>query len=229
MPIGYLCAVYANKQQYRNFHALVIYFISNRNLEETTMKRKLILSILMVLLTLGLSGCIITDNSDDYERKEFKSTEAVSKVIISDESADVVFKVADSNELSVEYAEASASEDEWYDISVSNGVLEIEKTESTVGVTDNSLIISMPNKEYEEISVETINGDIIFEEVNASIYRCNLKNGDIRGTIQGNSADYLCVISVENGDSTLESNAITSTKIIELNVKNGDIEVEFVQ
>lgn len=195
--------------------------------ESDTMKRKLTLNILILFLIFGLSGCIITDNGNDYERKEFKSTETISKVIIADESTDVVFKVADSNELSVEYSEAP--KDEWYDISVSNGVLKIEKTESTVGVTENSLIISMPNKEYEEISVETTNGDIVFEEVNASIYRCNLKNGDIKGTIQGNSDDYICVVSVENGDSTLENNAITSTKIIEFDVKNGDVEVEFVQ
>lgn len=98
-----------------------------------------------------------------------------------------------------------------------------------MGVDDSSLVISLPDSEYEEISVNTTNGDIIFNNITSAVYRCNTENGDIKGTIQGNSADYLCVVSVKNGDSTLENNAITSTKIIEFNVKNGDVEVEFAQ
>ena len=116
-----------------------------------------------------------------------------------------------------------------YGISVSNGVLEIKKTRSTVGVDDSSLVIFLPDKEYEEISVNTTNGDIIFENISSTVYRCDTENGDIKGTILGNIADYSCTVSVENGDSTIDNNVINSTKIIEFNVENGDVKVEFAQ
>ena len=191
------------------------------------MKKIALLLLLVVSFSLVLSGCIITDNDDGYERKEFKSKETFNQIVVSAESADVLFQYSDDKEVSVKYPESSTKQ--VYDISVSNGVLEIKKTRSTEGVDDSSLVISLPDKEYEEISVNTTNGDIIFENISSAVYRCNTENGDIKGTIQGNSADYLCVVSVENGDSTLENNAITSTKIIEFDVKNGNVEVEFVQ
>lgn len=193
--------------------------------------KKTILIILAILMcggiVLGLTRCVITDNSDAYERKEFKSREDINKVIVDDESAEVIFKVADNNELSIEYAESLTKS--WYNISVENGILKIEKVENTVGVEDNSLIISLPNKNYEEILVKTTNGNITFENISSKIYRCNNQNGNIKGTIYGDPAEYLSVISVENGSSNLKNNVIKSEKMIELNVKNGDIKIEFLQ
>ena len=55
------------------------------------------------------------------------------------------------------------------------------------------------DKEYEEISVNTTNGDIIFENVSSMVYQCDTENGDIKGTILGNIADYSCTVSVKNG------------------------------
>ena len=190
------------------------------------MKKISLLLLLVVSFSLVLSGCIITDDGDDYERKEFKSKETFNQIIVSAESADVLFQYSDDKEVSVKYPESSTKQ--VYDISVSNGVLGIKKI-STESVDDSSLVISLPNKEYEEISVNTTNGDIIFENISSTVYRANTENGDIKGTIRGNSVDYLCVVSVKNGDSTLENNAITSTKIIEFDVKNGNVEVEFMQ
>ena len=191
------------------------------------MKKISLLLLLVVSFSLVLSGCIVTDNGNDYERKEFKSKETISKVVVSAESADVLFQISDNKEVSVKYPESSTKQ--VYYISASNGVLEIKKIRSTVGVDDSSLVISLPDKEYEEISVNTTNGDIIFENVSSMVYQCDTENGDIKGTILGNIADYSCTVSVKNGDSTIDSNDINSTKILEFNVKNGDVKVEFAQ
>jgi lia operon protein LiaG len=193
------------------------------------MKKISLLLLLVISFSFVLSGCIVTDNDsdNDYERNEFKSKETVSKIVVSDESTDVLFQISDSEEMSVKYSDSSKKQ--VYDISVSNGILEIEKTKSTVGVDDTSLVISLPDKEYEEISVNTTNGDIIFENVSSMVYRCDTENGDIKGTILGSMADYSCTVSVKNGDSTIDNNDINSTKTLEFNVKNGDVKVEFAQ
>ena len=143
------------------------------------MKKISLLLLLVVSFSLVLSGCIVTDNGNDYERKEFKSKETISKVVVSAESADVLFQISDNKEVSVKYPESSTKQ--VYDISASNGVLEIKKIRSTVGVDDSSLVISLPDKEYEEISVNTTNGDIIFENVSSMVYQCDTENGDIKG------------------------------------------------
>lgn len=191
------------------------------------MKKISLLLLLVVSFSFVLSGCIVTDDDNNYERNEFKSKETIRKVVVSDESTDVLFQISDSEEVSVKYSDLSKKQ--VYDISVSNGILEIEKTKSTVGVDDTSLVISLPDKEYEEISVNTTNGDIIFENVSAMVYRCDTENGNIKGTISGSKADYSCTVSVKNGDSTIDNNDINSTKTLELNVKNGDVKVEFAQ
>ena len=193
------------------------------------MKKISLLLLLVISFSFVLSGCIVIDNDSDnnYERNEFKSKETISKIVVSDESTDVLFQISDSEEMSVKYSDSSKKQ--VYDISVSNGILEIEKTKSTVGVDDTSLVISLPDKEYEEISVNTTNGDIIFENVSSMVYRCDTENGDIKGTTLGSMADYSCTVSVKNGDSTIDNNDINSTKTLEFNVKNGDVKVEFAQ
>lgn len=62
---------------------------------------------------------------------EFKSTETFNQIVVSAESADVLFQISDENEVSVEYPESST--DQVYDISVSNGILEIKKNKKYGG------------------------------------------------------------------------------------------------
>lgn len=191
------------------------------------MKRILSFSFLITILLISLSGCVITDINSEYVRKEFKSEQNVTEIVIIDESTNITFQTSNSNEISIEYSDSET--EPRYSISIKNGVLEMEKTDSTVGVDDNSLIISLPQKEYDEISVNTTNGNITFEHIKSSVYHCSTENGNIDGTILGEATDYLCVITVKNGDSSLENNLIESSKIIEFNVKNGDVKVNFAQ
>ena len=58
-------------------------------------------------------------------------------------------------------------------------------------------------------------------------YKCSVENGDITGTLNGSEADYLIVVKTENGDSNLKDNVIESSKSIEFNVENGDVDISF--
>lgn len=45
--------------------------------------------------------------------------------------------------------------------------------------------------------------------------------------LNGNELEYLIVVNTENGDSNINDNVIESSKSIEFNVKNGDVNVNF--
>lgn len=174
---------------------------------------------------LTLSGCIITDNSDEYERMKFQTTEDISEIMVWDLSTDYTAQISDNNDVIVEYSDSPTKS--WYNIDVSEGILKIEKTRGTVGVEDSSVTILLPEKEYNNIFIETTNGDISFDNVFFLNYKCFTENGDITGTLNGNEADYLIVTKTKNGDSNLKDNVIESSKTIEFNVKNGDINIDF--
>lgn len=75
--------------------------------------------------------------------------------------------------------------------------------------------------------IETTNGDILFDNTNSLNYKCSTENGNITGTIKGVETDYLIVTKTVNGKSNIKNNVIESTSIIEFNVKNGDVNIEF--
>lgn len=109
----------------------------------------------------------------------------------------------------------------------SNNILKIEKTRGTVGVDNSSLVISVPEKVYQSISAATTNGDIIFENITSSNYKCSAESGNIKGVLKGRETDYSIVTRARNGKSTLENNVIESAENVEFNVENGDIDIEF--
>ena len=168
--------------------------------------RKIFLGILLVASMGILSGCLVTDNHDEYERQQFRSTEEISEISVTDSSTNYTLQISDTEELLVEYSDSPTQS--WYNIDVADGTLKIEKTQGTVGVEENSVIITLPEKEYQSIAIET-------------------SNGDITGTLNGSEADYLIVVKTENGDSNLKDNVIESSKSIEFNVKNGDVDISF--
>ena len=187
--------------------------------------RKIFLGVLLVASMGILSGCLVTDNHDEYERQQFRSTEEISEISVTDSSTNYTLQVSDTEELLVEYSDSPTQS--WYNIDVADGTLKIEKTQGTVGVEENSVIITLPEKEYQNIAIETSNGDITFENVLSDKYKCSVENGDITGTLNGSEADYLIVVKTENGDSNLKDNVIESSKSIEFNVKNGDVDISF--
>lgn len=189
--------------------------------------RKLVLLSIVLLFVMGLlSGCIITDNNyDEYERQQFQSTDTISEIEVVDISTDVMVKTSNGDAILVEYSDSL--DNPWYSIEIVDEVLEIKKTRGTVGIEDNTLVISIPEKEYSRISIETTNGDIVFNSISSLAYKCTTENGDIKGLLAGKESDYLIVTTVKNGNSNMNNNVIQSSNIIEFDVKNGDIDIEF--
>lgn len=188
--------------------------------------KKAVLSVMLAVGIIILSGCVVTEQNEEYERKQFLGKGAVTEIAASDISADYTIRVSsDTQEIIVEYSDSSR--EPWYDISVAGGILKIEKTKATVGVEDNSVIITLPEREYQSISVQTSNGGINFENVLCEKYKCSVKNGDITGTLRGSAEDYLIVVNVKNGDSSLKNNVIESSEIVEFSAENGDVRVGF--
>lgn len=187
--------------------------------------KKFSLSMIFVFIIALLSGCIVTDNQDKYERKQFQTTEDIYEIMVNDISTNYTLKVSDSKEMIVDYSDSPT--DSWYTIEVSDDILKINKTRGTVGVEDSSVIITMPKKEYQNISIETTNGDIIFDNVSSQQYKCFTENGDIKGTLEANEADYLIVVKTKNGKSNIKDNVIESSKTIEFSTKNGDVKIVF--
>ena len=186
--------------------------------------KKVFLGIILIVSIGILSGCMVTENYDEYERKQFHSTDEISEIIAKDSSTNYSLQVSDT-EVLVEYSDSTT--EPWYDIDVTDGVLKIEKNKGTVGVEENSVVITLPRKEYKNISIDTSNGDIVFENVISEKYKFFVENGDITGTLNGNEKDYLIVVKAKNGDSNITDNVIESSKSIEFNVENGNVNIYF--
>lgn len=78
-----------------------------------------------------------------------------------------------NKEVLVEYSDSPT--DSWYSIDLSDGILNIKKERGTVGVDDSTLIVSLPEKEYQKLSIQTTNGDIILNNTTAVTYNCSTK------------------------------------------------------
>ena len=187
--------------------------------------KKIFLGIIFIFSIGVLSGCMVTENYDEYERKQFRSTDEISEIIAKDSSTNYSLQISDTEELLVEYSDSAT--ESWYDIDAADGMLKIEKTQGTVGVEENSVIITLPEKEYKNISIETSNGDIVFHDVLSKKYKCFVENGDITGTLNGDEKDYLIVVKIKNEDSSIRDHVMKSSKTIEFNVKNGNVDVDF--
>ena len=160
---------------------------------------KIFLGIILFAGIGVLSGCMVTEDYDEYERKQFRSTDEISEIIAKDSSTNYSLQVSDTEELLVEYSDSAT--ESWYDIDAADGVLNIEK--------------------------KTSNGDIVFHDVLSKKYKCFVENGDITGTLNGDEKDYLIVVKIKNGDSSIRNHVMESSKTIEFNVKNGNVDVDF--
>ena len=83
--------------------------------------KKVFLGIILLVSIGILSGCMVTENYDEYERKQFHSTDEISEIIAKDSSTNYSLQVSDTEEILVEYSDSMT--DPWYDIDVADGVL----------------------------------------------------------------------------------------------------------
>lgn len=221
------------------------------------MKRLVNVASICLLFCISLVGCsnrytfIQESLTIDEKIKSIEIEEIDSTVIVefSDE-----FK-----QLKVNYRESKEVDEIRYDISSKDNLLKIRKNDSTNGFAVHfgssdveeeipELKVEIPKAYMDSIdisatdcSVKIIGGEIGDLRVRTSYYPIELihtdvknftgvtKNGSIIASIIGDSSDFTVRSKTENGENNLEAHAYTGQKQLNLETKDGNIEVKFVK
>lgn len=188
--------------------------------------------------------------NSQYVRKQYTAPAEVKSVVVEEVNTVITVQPTDSDDVQVEYS--NLTNKELYSISLEEGVLTIQKdkkfnADSVKSNEDHSLIISLPEREYEKLSVtaqngslsigavefqditaELTNGSVSFDGTNAVSNSCTVTNGNISGKLCGKQSEYAITTSLINGFSSLPSTASDGTsRTIHFSVTNGTIGVDF--
>ena len=102
----------------------------------------------------------------------------------------------------------------------------------------NTVTITLPNKMYDSIQVETASGSIQLRGIQSQtawltteygdiVLSGTTKYGDVTGTIAGSQSSYSTSTAVEYGDSNLRAQIGDGVHALAFNTKYGDIDVDF--
>lgn len=144
-------------------------------------------------------------------RRTYTTAETITRVEVEDNNAPIEIRTGTGDKVTVEYGEPE--DQSFYTISVRGGTLSVERLERKLGgvrlTGDDTLVITLPEKEYASIEADT-------------------DNGSITGTLNGSAEEYSIQVSKKNGSSNLSSRTLAGAKkSIRFQTDNGDIQVEF--
>ncbi len=189
--------------------------------------KRITINILLIVTFLGLTGCIVRDDATKYQKKEIQISEEIDGLEVLDKSSNIQILTSDTKEISVQYSDFI--DEQLYAFEVNDNILKVVKKSSTVNLEMNNIVIKLPKKKYNVISVTTTNGDIDLNGIEATVYKCNTENGNIRGGIGGKKEEYAIAIETKNGTSNLEDTLIKSENMLEMQTRNGDIYIQFME
>ena len=215
------------------------------------MKKIISLVLCLALGGLVLSGC--SGGEAQFEEKSYTPDAQVSAVTIDVQDRDVTVELSADGQVHIQYFESSK---EFYDISVSGGVL------TMTGATDKSwadyiglapsaeyrqIVLQVPDAVLENLTITTTNeditlpslsvtgsisldcngGDISFDSLDVgTALTLNVKNGDVSGTVLGSYDDFAIRTEVKSGDSSLPESKDGGVKTLNVTANNGDVNVE---
>ena len=215
------------------------------------MKKIISLVLCLALGGLVLSGC--SGGEAQFEEKSYTPDAQVSAVTIDVQDRDVTVELSADGQVHIQYFESSK---EFYDISVSGGVL------TMTGATDKSwidyiglapsaeyrkIVLQVPDAMLENLTITTTNeditlpslsvtgsvsldcngGDISFDSLDVgTALTLNVKNGDVSGTVLGSYDDFAIRAEVKSGDSSLPESKDGGVKTLNVTANNGDVNVE---
>lgn len=215
------------------------------------MKKIISLVLCLALGGLVLSGC--SGAEAQFEEKSYTPDAQVSAVTIDVQDRDVTVELSADGQVHIQYFESSK---EFYDISVSGGVL------TMTGATDKSwadyiglapsaeyrkIVLQVPDAVLENLTITTTNeditlpslsvtgsvsldcngGDISFDSLDVgTALTLNVKNGDVSGTVLGSYDDFAIRAEVKSGDSSLPESKDGGVKTLNVTANNGDVNVE---
>lgn len=189
--------------------------------------KRITINILLIVTFLGLTGCIVRDDATKYQKKEIQISEEIDGLEVMDKSSNIQILTSDTKKISVQYSDFI--DEQLYTFEVNDNILKVVKKSSTVNLEMNNIVIKLPQKKYNVISVTTTNGDIDLNGIEATVYKCNTENGNIRGGIGGKKEEYTIAIETKNGTSNLEDTLINSENMLEMQTRNGDIYIQFME
>lgn len=215
------------------------------------MKKIISLVLCLALGGLVLSGC--SGGEAQFEEKSYTPDAQVSAVTIDVQDRDVTVELSDDGQVHIQYFESSK---EFYDISVSGGVLTMTGTTDKswtdyIGLAPSAeyrkIVLQVPDAVLENLTITTTNedialpslsvtggvsldcngGDISFDSLDVgTALTVNVKNGDVSGTVLGSYDDFAIRAEVKSGDSSLPESKDGGVKTLNVTANNGDVNVE---
>lgn len=167
-----------------------------------------------------------------YERRQYQTTEPVERIVVDEGIADVIVRAAEdanTETITVDYTDEAESASSLYTFTVENGTLTIRKKRKSpsrpwwlgeykyVSGRD-SLVITLPQKQYGSISATADIGAITFKNVCAQEITGVLEIGNIR---LENTVSDVVEMTLDIGDIELQR---ASASVYECKVKIGSIE-----
>ena len=217
------------------------------------MKKIISLALCLVLGVFALTGC--SDNSEPFAEKSYTPDTQVNAVNLDVEDREIEVSLSQDGQVHIDYSENSK---EYYDISVSNGVLTMTSASDKewtdyIGVKssdeDRKITLRIPDGLLDDLTLSTTNedislpelavtgsvslsangGDISFEALEVgSALTLSAKNGDISGAVMGSYDDFAIQTEIKKGESNLPDQKDDGEKTLNVSVNNGDVDIEFV-
>lgn len=217
------------------------------------MKKIISLALCLVLGVFALTGC--SDNSEPFAEKSYTPDTQVDAIDLDVEDREIEVSLSQDGQVHIDYSENSK---EYYDISVSNGVLTMTSASDKewtdyIGVKssdeDRKISLQVPDALLETLTLSTTNedislpelavtgsvslsangGDISFEALEVgSALTLSAKNGDISGAVMGSYDDFAIQTEIKKGESNLPDQKDDGEKTLNVSVNNGDVDIEFV-
>ena len=147
--------------------------------------------------------------------KQFQTAQQVDRISVEDAISDVTIRTADTDHITVDYADTD--EKPLYTISVEDGLLRIQtgsldKIGGRIvsGLSNRDLVITLPQKQYQELSVALAVGTLSVEGVKAAQLTAEATVNTVE--LSGIQADQLNAASAV-GKVTLRDSRIGNAEI----------------
>ena len=193
------------------------------------MKTKWVSRVLCGLVAAGLLcgfAALPAEENADLVPRQFQTAQQVDRIRVEDAISNVTIRTADTDHITVNYADTA--EKHLYTISVEDGLLSIHTTKEEIegknmslikiridgktvsGRPDHNLVITLPQKQYQELSVALAVGTLSVEGVKASQLTAEAAVNTVE--LSGIQADQLYAASAV-GKMTLRDARIGNAEI----------------
>ena len=216
------------------------------------MKKIISLGLCFVLGSFVLAGC--SSESEPFEEKSYTSDTQISGIHLDVQDREIEVLLSEDEQVHIQYSENSK---EYYDISVSDGVLTMTSASSKewtdyIGVKpaaeDRKISLQIPDTLLENLTISTTNeditlsplavtgsislssngGNITFENVDVgNALSLTVKDGDISGKVIGSYDDFAIQTEIKKGESNLP-NKEGGEKTLNVSSNNGNVNVALV-